>query len=140
LLQVFRELLPVHALFLAAPVYPFVNQLTGLLVELLQARKIPTDSVILIVASELGNQHFPPFLDFCRISYRFQPVIHLLKLHIEILPSGLSSYLEVAFPRFITEVREPQEVKRVWLLAFSLCICPGISPKFNKSGLFFGEV
>jgi hypothetical protein len=59
--QVFRELIPIHFPFLAAPVEPFVNQFSRHPVKLHYFGGVSADSVILEVTSQLRREGLPPF-------------------------------------------------------------------------------
>ena len=58
-LQIYPQLVPIQAPFLAASIYPFESHLTGLDVKCLYVGLVSTDTIILVMASEFGSQYLP---------------------------------------------------------------------------------
>ena len=68
--KVFRELIPIHFSFLAAPVEPFVNQFGRHPVKLHYFGGVSADAVILEVASQLRREGLPPFFCFKGLTFK----------------------------------------------------------------------
>ena len=73
MLQIHFEALPVERRFLAPPIEPLEDQSFGHIVESLNSSAITTDAIVLIVASQLRLQRWPPFLQLRGASYLPEP-------------------------------------------------------------------
>jgi hypothetical protein len=82
-------------------------------VELRYGVYVATDTIILVMASELGTQNRPPFLGLPVVQYFPEPCVHLLALYTAFLLAGLSKENELTLPILAAVMGEPQKVKGI---------------------------
>ena len=97
MLQVSHKACPAKRRFLAPPINPLKNQSSDNMVESLDRSPITTDTVVLIVTSQLCLQRRPPILELRRAAYRPEPYIHLLARLAKLLRAGLSTQCRITF-------------------------------------------
>ena len=90
-LQILNETSPVVRGFLAPSIDPFIDQSFGHMMILLNSSAIATDTIVLIVTSELRLQYGPPLFELCSGAYFLEPEIHLLARRAKLLPTGLTT-------------------------------------------------
>ena len=95
--QIFNEAIPVERGFLAPPVDPLVDQSFRNMMESLNGSAITTDTIVLIVTSQLCLQRWPPILKLRRAAYLSEPYIHLLARLAKLLRTGLAAQCWVSF-------------------------------------------
>ena len=97
MLQISFEALPVKRRFLAPPIEPLKDQSSGHLMESLNSSAITTDTIVLIVTSQLRPQGRPPILELRGASHLPEPYIHLLACLAKLLGTGLTTQCRITF-------------------------------------------
>ena len=96
-LQILSEAFPVERGFLAPAIQPLKDQSSGHMLVSLNSSAIATDTIVLIVTSELRLQYGPPLFEF-RSGARFpEPQIHLLARLTKLLRTGLTTQCRITF-------------------------------------------
>ena len=104
--QIFNEAIPVERGFLAPPVDPLVDQSFRNMMESLNSSAITTDTIVLIVTSQLRLQRWPPILKLRRAAYLSEPYIHLLARLAKLLGAGLTTQCWITFAALTPVVGE----------------------------------
>ena len=118
MLQVLHEAIPIERGFLAPPVDPLVDQSFRNIMESLNSFAITTDTIVLIVTSQLCLQRWPPILKLRRAAYLSEPCIHLLARIAKLLRTGLATQCWISFAASTPVMGKTQEVKGVGLMIF----------------------
>ena len=100
MLQICFEAFPVERGFLTPPIKPLKYQLLCHIMVSLNSSAITTDTIILIVASQLRPQRRPPFLRLRGASHLPEPYIHLLARLAKLLGTGLTTQCWITFATF----------------------------------------
>ena len=85
---------------------------------------------------QLGLQNRPPLLCLPVIPYFLQPVVHLFALHMELLATGLTTYLEITLTALIAVMGKAKEVKGVGLAFLLISVLTFIPAETDYAGLF----
>ena len=117
-LQIRFEAFPVERRFLAPLIDPLKNQLFGHIMEPLNSSAITTDTIVLIVTSELRLQYGPPIFEFHSAAYFPEPYIHLLARLAKLLRTGLATQCRITFAAPTPIMGKTQKVKDVGLMVF----------------------
>ena len=116
MLQVLNKAIPIERGFLAPPVDPLVDQSFRNMMESFNSSAITTDTIVLIVTSQLRLQRRPPILKLQRAAYLSEPYIHLLARLAKLLGTGLTTQCRITFTTPTPVMSKTQEVKGVGLV------------------------
>ncbi len=95
--QIYFEAFPFKRGFLAPPIKPLKYQLLYHIMVPLNSSAITTDTILLIVTSQLRPQRRPPFLKLRRAAYLPEPFIHPLACLAKLLGTGLTTQCRITF-------------------------------------------
>ena len=96
-LQILSETFPVERGFLAPTIQPLEDQSSCHMLVSLNSSAITTDTIILVVTSELCLQCGPPLFEFRSGAYFPEPQIHLLTRLAKLLRTGLTTQCRITF-------------------------------------------
>ena len=116
--QIRLEALPGKRLFLTPPIDPLKDQSLGNVMVSLNSPTITTDTVILIVTSQLHPQRRPPFLKLRGAAYISEPFIHPLACPAKLLSTGLTTQCRITFATLTPVMGKTQKVKGMGLVVF----------------------
>ena len=100
MLQIRIEAFPAKRSFLTPPIDPLKDQSFGNIVETLNSSMITTDTIVLIVTSQLRPQRWPPVLKLRRAAYLSEPYIHLRARLAKLLGAGFATQCWITFAAF----------------------------------------
>ena len=118
MLQIYFEAFPGKRSFLASPIKPLKYQILCHKMVSLNSSAITTDTIILIVASQLRPQRRPPFLRLRSAAYLSEPFIHPLACLAKLFGTGLTTQCRITFATLTPVMGETQKVKRMGLVVF----------------------
>ena len=113
MLQIYFEPFPVQRGLLASPIKPLEYQLLRHIMVSLNSPTITTDTIILIVASQLRPQRRPPFLKLRSAAYLSEPFIHPLACLAKLFGTGLTTQCRITFATF-SPVMGKTKKSKVW--------------------------
>lgn len=140
MLQISVETVPVHLLFLAAAVQPFIDHSERTAVKRVYRAIVAAYSVVLEVTPQFCGEGLPPLFGFALVSYLFQPLIYLGGLGPQLFGGCFPSKFEAPFPCLVTKVSEPEKIKCMGLALLFVGIDLFITPKAESTTLFRMDV
>ena len=118
--HILSEIFPVERSFLAPTIEPLKGQSFGNMMEPLNGSAIATDTIVLIVTSELRLQYGPPLFEFRSGAHLPEPQIHLLARLTKLLRTGLTTQCRITFAAPAPVMGKAQKVKGMRLMVLSV--------------------